>query len=106
VLSQRQFNLMHLESGIKVDLIIRKALEYRQVEFARRREVTLAGVKTWIVTKEDLILSKLVWAKDSGSELQQRDVCSLMDGSVDQAYVEKWAKSLGVDTLLRKVEGE
>jgi hypothetical protein len=106
VLSQRQFNLMHLESGIKVDLIIRKALEYRQVEFARRREATLAGVKTWIVTKEDLILSKLVWAKDSGSELQQRDVRSLMDGIVDQPYVEQWAKRLGVDALLRKVEGE
>ena len=40
VLSQRQFNLMHLNSGIKVDLIIRKAAEYRQVEFARRRHST------------------------------------------------------------------
>lgn len=103
VLSQRQFNLMHLKSGIKVDLIIRKAAEYRQVEFARRREVNFAGVKTWIVTREDLILSKLVWSKDSGSELQQRDVRALMDNSVDGAYVEQWARRLGVDTLLRKL---
>ena len=51
VVSQRQFNLMHLASGIKVDLIVRKASEYRQVEFARRRAVTFAGVKTWIVTR-------------------------------------------------------
>lgn len=106
VLSQRQFNLMHLKSGIKVDLIIRKSQEYRQVEFARRREATLAGVKTWIVTREDLILSKLVWSKDSGSELQRRDVRSLMDDSVDRAYVEQWAKRLGVDALLRKIDDE
>jgi hypothetical protein len=106
VLSQRQFNLMHLKSGIKVDLIIRKSQEYRQVEFARRREATLAGVKTWIVTREDLILSKLVWSKDSGSELQERDVRSLMDESVDRAYVEQWAKRLGVDGLLRKIDDE
>ena len=79
VLSQRQFNLMHFNSGLKVDLIIRKAAEYRQVEFARRREVEFAGVKTWIVAREDLILSKLVWAKDSNSELQQRDVRSLKE---------------------------
>jgi hypothetical protein len=106
VLSQRQFNLMHLESGIKVDLIIRKAGEYRQVEFARRQQVTFAGVKTWIATREDLILSKLVWAKDSESELQQRDVRSLIDPSVDRKYVEQWAKRLGVDALLRKVVHE
>jgi hypothetical protein len=106
VRSRSQFNLMHLKSGIKVDLIIRKAAEYRQVEFARRRQVNFAGVKTWIVTKEDLILSKLDWAKDSGSELQQRDVRSLMDDSVDREYVEQWAKRLGVDALLRSVDGE
>ena len=97
---------MHLESGIKVDLIIRKASEYRQVEFARRREVMFAGVKTWIVTREDLILSKLVWAKDSVSELQQRAVRSLTDDSVDRGYVEQWAKRLGVDTLLRAARDE
>lgn len=106
VLSQRQFNLMHLKSGIKVDLIIRKAAEYRQVEFARRKEVNFAGVKTWIVSREDLILSKLVWSKDSGSELQQRDVRALMDDSVDRAYVEQWARRLGIDTLLRTLADE
>lgn len=103
VQSQRQFNLMHLKSGIKVDLIIRKAAEYRQVEFARRREISFAGVRTWITTREDLILSKLVWAKDSDSELQQRDVRSLMDDNVDRGYVEQWATRLGVDAMLRKV---
>lgn len=106
VLSQRLFNLMHLKSGIKVDLIIRKASEYRQVEFARRREVNFSGVKTWIATREDLVLSKLVWAKDSGSELQQRDVRSLMDDSVDRGYVGQWAKRLAVDALLKKVTDE
>ena len=104
--SRSQFNLMHLKSGIKVDLIIRKAAEYRQIEFARRQQVNFAGMKTWIVTKEDLILSKLDWAKDSGSELQQRDVRSLMNDSVDRAYVEQWAKRLGVDALLRSVDDE
>lgn len=42
--AQRMFNLMHLSSGIKVDLIVRKSSEYRQLEFDRRRPVDLAGV--------------------------------------------------------------
>ncbi len=68
VVSQRLFSLMHLATSIKVDLIVRKGSEYRQVEFARRQPVQMHGVKTWIVSREDLILSKLVWAQDSGSE--------------------------------------
>jgi len=42
----------------------------------------MSGVKTWIVSREDLILSKLVWAKDSKSELQIRDIIDLIDGPV------------------------
>ena len=58
VRSRRIFNLMHLTSGVKVDLIVRKDSEYRHVEFARRKSVDLAGVSTWITSREDLILSK------------------------------------------------
>ena len=36
--SQRLFNLMHNATGIKVDLIVRKSAEYRQVEFARQEK--------------------------------------------------------------------
>ena len=57
--TERMFNLMHLESGVKVDLIVRKSSEFRQVEFARRQPVSIAGTRTWIVSREDLILSKL-----------------------------------------------
>ena len=103
VVSERQFNLMHLATSIKVDLIVRKGSEYRQVEFARRQPIELAGVKTWIVSREDLILSKLVWAKDSGSELQRRDVRTLLDDSMDRAYVEHWAARLGVARALAEI---
>ena len=103
VRTERLFNLMHLESGIKVDLIVRKGTEYRQVEFARRQPVRLVGVATWIVSREDLILSKLVWAGDSGSELQLRDVAQLLGESVDFDYVRRWAPTLGVAELLEQV---
>ncbi len=103
VRSRQLFNLMHLESGIKVDLIIRKDSEFRQVEFARRQPVNLGGVETWIVSREDLILSKLAWAKDSGSELQRRDVVSLLESPVDVAYLRLWAPRLGVADELEQL---
>jgi hypothetical protein len=103
VISQRLFNLMHLGTSMKVDLIVRKGSEYRQVEFARRQPVDISGVKTWIVSREDLILSKLVWAKESASELQRRDVRSLLDESMDQAYLDRWAVRLGVADALAAI---
>jgi hypothetical protein len=101
--TQSLCNLMHLESGVKVDFIVRKSSEYRKVEFARRQAVQLGAVETWIVSREDLILSKLVWARDSRSELQRRDVCALLDEHVDRAYLEHWAERLGVKDLLTEL---
>ena len=101
--SERMFNLMHLESGVKVDLIIRKSSEFRQVEFARRKPVAISGTGTWIVSCEDLILSKLVWALESNSELQRRDIHQLLAEPVDLDYIRKWASQLGVAMLLNEL---
>jgi hypothetical protein len=102
--SQRLFNLMHHATGVKVDLIIRKGSEYRQVEFARRHDIEMSGVKTCIVSREDLILSKLIWAKEANSELQRRDVENLLDDSVDRNYLDRWVERLGVADILREIE--
>jgi len=53
-----------------------------------------------MVSREDLILSKLAWAKDSGSEMQMRDVGALLAGDVDRQYLEHWAAELSVTDLL------
>jgi hypothetical protein len=103
ILSERMFNLMHLESGVKVDLIVRKSSEYRQLEFARRKPVSISGTGTWIVSCEDLILSKLVWALESNSEMQRRDIQKLLAGAVDLDYIHKWAPQLGVAKLLEEL---
>jgi hypothetical protein len=97
VQTERHFNLMHNASGIKVDLIIRKSTEYRLLEFSRRRRISMDSVATWIVSREDLILSELVWAREAHSELQMRDVRSLLDEGLDRDYLEHWARELGVD---------
>src|SRR5271170_7060260 len=75
---QSLFNLIHNESVIKVDCIVRKQNEYRLHEFSRRQRIKIQEFETWIVSKEDLILSKLFWAKDSRSETQLGDVKNLI----------------------------
>lgn len=115
--SQGMVNLMHLASGMKVDLIMRHDADqdadahaqYRQAEFARRQPVSLGSVLTWIVSREDLILSKLhscvgaAREAGSGSERQEQDAAGLLKGSVDWDYLRTWAPQLGVAECLEAV---
>lgn len=96
------FNVLHLVKLVKLDFIVRKDTPYRRHEFSRRQRVRMPGFEAWIVSREDLILSKLAWAQDSGSELQLRDVRALLAGGADRKYLEQWAEDLSVTELLRK----
>lgn len=95
------FNLVHHESVIKVDFIVRKQGEYRQVEFERRQKIAILDFTTYIVSKEDLIISKLWWARDSHSELQLGDVKNLLATGFETAYLERWTRALGLNNLLQ-----
>ena len=102
-ISRRQmFNLIHNDAVIKVDCVVLKPDAYRQEEFARRKHINLGDFKTWIVSREDLILSKLFWAKDSKSEMQLNDVHNLLSADCDMDYLRSRAKILGVEELLEE----
>lgn len=57
------------------------------------------------VAPEDLILSKLWWARESASELQERDVRDLLEAveDLDLEYLQRWAAELGVGEPLDRL---
>ena len=97
------FNLIHNDAVIKVDCVLLKPDAYRQEEFARRRQINLGDFETWIVSREDLVLSKLVWAKDSKPEMRLNDVRNLLSADCDMEYLRSRAKMLGVEELLEEL---
>jgi len=109
------FNLIHNESIVKVDFIVRKEGEYHREEFRRRRPVNLEGTTIFLVSPEDLILSKLLWARDTDSEVQLKDVRNLPHSlkDLDRPYLQRqslfwweWPCHLpGVRGSLRKGTG-
>lgn len=64
------FSMIHKALVVKVDCVVRKDTEYHREEFARRRAVSVVDQEVFIVSPEDLILSKLDWAKESRSQMQ------------------------------------
>ncbi len=52
------------------------------------------------------LCARLEWARESRSKLQMRDVRLLLDGPLDRAYLDSWARRLGLDALLKEVADE
>jgi hypothetical protein len=94
------FNIIHLASVIKVDFIVLSNAPFALEEFGRRRNIVVEDFQTTIISREDLILSKLAWAQDSASEMQLRDVRNLIGEGCDTDYLRKWASRLNVTEML------
>ena len=106
--NEGMFNIIHNEYVVKVDFIVRKSAEYRQVEFDRRRQVRVGSTPLWLVSPEDLVLSKLWWAKDSHSEQQLSDIGNILQQvkELDREYLDEWVQNLGLTEIYQRVGHE
>ena len=60
---QSMFNVIDLATGWKIDLIIRKPRPFSHEEFRRRQLVDLQDLPLFVASIEDVVVSKLEWAK-------------------------------------------
>ena len=109
VSSRGMFNVIHLGTGFKIDLIVRKSRPFSHEEFSRRRTAMVSGRARWFATPEDVILSKLEWSTMGNSERQYLDalnVARVQGEALDRAYLERWAAEQGVGVLLQRLLSE
>lgn len=99
------FNIIHNDWIVKADFVVRRTEAYRITEFERRQTIEIEGRPVVFVAPEDLILSKLWWARESASELQERDVRDLLEAveDLDLEYLQRWAAELGVGEPLDRL---
>ncbi len=97
---RRQFNVIAMESAAKLDLIVVKDRPFSRGELARRQTVELlSGLRLAVASAEDTLLAKLEWsARAGGSQKQLEDAAGIVavQRALDRAYVEHWARELGV----------
>ena len=95
-----QFNVIDYATGWKIDFIIPPFNEFNVEEFERLQNVDFEGLSLSVVSPEDIVVAKLLWAKAGESELQIRDVATVIRfqaGNLNVAYVEKWVQRLGLE---------
>lgn len=109
------FNIIHLNTGQKIDVFILHKNNYDQSAFMRADLLPLDDADDarvfFIAAPEDVILNKLRWYRLGGekSERQWLDVQGVLKvqaGLLDEAYLRKWAAELGVLDLLERAVRE
>jgi hypothetical protein len=96
---QSMFNVIDLETGWKIDLIICKSRAFSQEEFSRRKLVKLQDTTLFVATAEDVIIAKLEWSKLAQSQRQIEDVAAILatrGDSLNYPYLEKWVVELSL----------
>jgi hypothetical protein len=112
--SYRCFNIIHLETMLKVDVFVARRDPFHLMQMRRRLLQTTdpEGRTTfYVASPEDTILAKLQWYRDGGgvSDRQWNDVLGVLkvQGTVlDRAYLNEWALELGLTDLLRRAVDE
>jgi hypothetical protein len=107
VRGRQPFNIIHTQSGNKIDFIVSRDDPWCQLQFERRQMVgVLEGVTGYAVHPEDVILGKLLYYQEGGSDKHLRDIASILAISgefIDQDRLSDWANRLGVLDLWQQV---
>lgn len=113
VRQRSQFNIIHPASGLKVDVMIPDDSPFNRSRFSRIRRMKPApDYEARFASAEDVILKKLEYYREGGSEKHLRDIAGIFrisGGELDRSYVSEWADRLGLadlwDEVLRRVDG-
>ena len=98
IIHRGEFNLIHQGTGIKIDIMIRKNTDHSKVEFDRRQKILFwNNSKVYLATPEDVIIKKLSFYRESGSEKHLKDIRGIMvESEIDKGYLHSWIQKLNL----------
>jgi hypothetical protein len=104
---RKQFNIIHPASGLKIDIIIRENSAFNDSRFNRIRRIKPGeSFEANFASPEDIIIMKMRYFRDGGSEKHLRDIAGIMKISgaeIDRAYIHDWAARMGLSDILELV---
>jgi len=103
-----QFNIIHSASGMKIDIILTKTTPFSQTEFARRKRSTIfSNQNTFFASPEDVIIKKMEYYKEGGSEKHLRDITGILEVSgeeIDLSYIDQWVQRLDLTEIWKAIQ--
>jgi hypothetical protein len=99
------FNLIHHASQFKADIYVAAGDPLHAWALEHRRRIDVAGAGAWIAPPEYVILRKLQFFREGGSDKHLRDVRFILAATpVDRVFLEAQVALLGLQEQWRKCQ--
>lgn len=100
------FNLIHHETAFKADVYLAGNDRLHAWALERRRQIELDGSTVWIAPPEYVIIGKLEFFREGGSEKHLRDIRGMLAMTeIDRAFLEKEIAQRGLTAGWAKCQG-
>ncbi len=100
------FNLMHLESGLRADIYLASDDPLDRWGLANRRRETVGGEPVWLAPAEYVIVRKLEYHRDGGSEKHLIDIQGMLrvrPDLIDLPLLERFIQERGLEPEWRGI---
>jgi len=102
------FNIIHMDSGFKADMYPTGRDEFNAWAFRRKRPIQFEGETVPLAPPEYVIVRKLEYYREGGSEKHLRDIRSMLKVSgeqIDRSELNEWIQRQAVQEQWKKVQG-
>jgi len=101
------FNIIHHETGFKADVYLSGRDPLHDWGLAKARQLKVDGEPLIVAPPEYVIVRKLEYYREGGSEKHLRDIRSLLAVSadmIDQSELERWIGHLGLQDIWKQAQ--
>ncbi|MEX1113869.1 MAG: hypothetical protein WEB53_01375 [Akkermansiaceae bacterium] len=95
--SRGHFNIIDQHSALRADCYLPGRSELAGWELAHRQRLPLGSTEAWFAPPESVIIHKLIFHREGGSEKHLEDIRGILIGTkVDQRIIGDWIDRLGL----------
>jgi hypothetical protein len=102
-----QFNVIHPASGNKIDFMIAGSGDWPASQLIRHRKIDFtSNISGYVAAPEDVILGKLIYYREGGSEKHVRDIRGILKitgQALDREYLANTSERLGVAEIWKSL---
>jgi hypothetical protein len=102
-----QFNVIHPASGNKIDFMIAGPTSWSATQLQRRRGIQFdSETYAYVAAPEDVILGKLIYLRDGGSEKHVRDITGIVKiqrENLDFAYLSRMTAEMHISETWQSI---
>jgi hypothetical protein len=109
VTGTRRVVIVHVPTQFEIEVFELSNDPHDQSRFARRRMAQVYGGHSWVLTPEDVLITKLNWLRSANRSKDRMDVqqvIAVQSQMLDWPYIERWCDAMGSRAVLEQIRTE